>query len=102
MSIDWKILSFSMIISIFVTVFSGLILSLSNIILAYPDIYEYLQSQNLYSEKSSYTITVSSGYGPPFVLHLWVIIVIGLVCFFVLTIVFYFVMYHLRKNDFSN
>lgn len=97
MNIDWKNLSFAMIISIIVTGISGLILSLSNIILAYPDLYEYFQSQNPYGSKVSYTVAITGGYGPPFILHLWTIIGIGLICFVVLTIVFYFTIGRLTK-----
>lgn len=70
MDIDWKNLSFAMITSVIVTGISGLILSLSNIILAYQDIYEYLKSINIYDTNVSLTIAETST-GPPFVLHLW-------------------------------
>lgn len=95
MKIDWKTLSFAMISSAIVTGIAGLILSLSNIILAYPDLFEYYQSLSPYGSKVAMTIA-QSGYGPPFVLHLWAIIVFFLICFAVLTIVFYFVIGYLR------
>lgn len=94
MKIDWKTLSIAIIISIIITGFSGLILSVSNIIFAYPDIYEY--NQSLYDSKFAITIA-EVGYGPPFVLHLWGIIGIGLICILFLTIIFYFVIGYVRK-----
>lgn len=95
MKIDWKVLSISMIISIIITWISGLILSVSNIVLAYPDIYGY--NQSLYDSK--YAITIAEvGYGPPFILHLWEIIGIGLICIIILTIIFYFVISYFRKH----
>ena len=97
MKIDWKTLSFAMISSVIVTGIAGLILSLSNIILAYPDLFEYYQSLSPYGSKIAMTIA-QSGYGPPYVLHLWVIILIGLICIVVLTLVFYFVIGYLRKR----
>lgn len=97
MKIDWKTFSLAMIISIIVTGVSGLILSISNIILAYPDLFEYYQSLSPYG--STVTMTIAqAGYGPPFVLHLWAIVGIGLICIVVLTTVFYFVMGYLRKR----
>lgn len=70
-----------MITSVIVTGISGLILSLSNIILAYQDIYEYLKSTDMYDTNLSVTLAETS-IGPPFVLHLWLIIVVALICFY--------------------
>jgi len=97
MKIDWKTFSLAMIISIIVTGVSGLILSISNIILAYPDLFEYYQSLSPYG--STVTMTIAqTGYGPPYVLHLWMLIVLFLICLAVLTIIFYFVIGYLRKK----
>lgn len=97
MKIDWKTLSFAMTSSLIVTGIVGLILSLSNIILAYPDLFEYYQSLSPYGNTVAMTIA-QAGFGPPFVLHLWAIIVIGLVCIVVLTTVFYFAIGWLKKR----
>jgi len=94
MKIDWKTLSLAMIASIIVTGILWVVLSVSNIILAYPDVYEYYQSLSSYASKVAMTIA-QTGYGPPFVLHLWAIV---LLCFAILTMVFYFVIGHLQKR----
>jgi len=86
-----------MILSVIITGISGLILSLRNIILVYPDIYEYLESMDIYGTNVSFTIAETS-IGPPFVLHLWMIILAGLICFLMLTIVFYFTLNYLKKR----
>ena len=97
MKIDWKTLSFAMISSVIVTVVAGLILSLSNILLAYPDLFEYYQSLSPYGSNVAMTIA-QAGAGPPFVLHLWAIIGTGLICIVVLTTVLYFVIGWLKKR----
>jgi phosphotransferase system glucose/maltose/N-acetylglucosamine-specific IIC component len=83
MKIDWKNLSWTMIISIIVTGISGIILSWTNTLVAIPDI-----------EKFQITIT---GNTPSYLLPLSVIIVIGLTCILVLTLIFYFLIGFLRK-----
>ena len=99
MKIEWKTLSLAMICSIIVTGIVGLGLSLSNIILTWSDIYaDYLFPENQYSSKVSYTIAVAEKGGPPFVLPLWVVIGLGLICIVVLIAIFYFVIGYAGKR----
>lgn len=66
--IDWKALSFAMIFSIIITGISLLILSISEIIQAYPTAIDSI-SKYIYDNKISTTI-VDIGQGPPYYLHL--------------------------------
>jgi hypothetical protein len=87
MKIEWKNLSLAMMISIIVTGILGLISSVTYIIVAIPDFPR---------GTISYTIVTK---GPTFlVLSLSGIIVLGLTCILVLTLVFYFLIGFLRKH----
>lgn len=87
MKIDWKNLSLAMIISIIVTGILGLISSVTYAIVAIPD---------MPPGKISYTVATM---GPTFlVMSLTGIIVLGLTCILVLTLVFYFLIEFLRKR----
>jgi hypothetical protein len=85
MKIDWKNISWAMIISIIVTGISGIILSMTTTLVALPDI------------SGTFEITMS-GSTPSFLLPLSMIIVIGLTCILVLTLIFYFLIGLLRKT----
>ncbi len=84
MKIDWKNLSLAMIISIIVTSITGIILSLTTTLVATPDIV------------GKFELTII-GQTPSFLLLLSVIILIGLTCILVLTLIVYFLIGFLRK-----
>jgi hypothetical protein len=88
MKIDWKNLSFAMILSILVTCILGLISSVTYAIIAIPD---------MPPGKISYTVaTTTNGFF--LALSLSGIIVLGLTCILVLTLVFYFLIGLLKKK----
>lgn len=89
MRIDGKNLSMALITSIIVTGVLGLISSLTYLIVAIPD---------MPPAKISYTVaTTKEGYS--LVLSLTGIIVLGLICILILTLVFYFLIGFLRKRQ---
>jgi hypothetical protein len=87
MKIDWKNLSIAMIISIIVTVVSGLILSLSNIIMP-----------KTHSPSGNIPYTIVEANPNIFWLYLSSAIVIELTCILVLTLIFYFLIGYLSKK----
>jgi len=87
MKIDWKNLSFAIITSIIVTGILGLISSVTYALIAVPD---------MPPGKISYTVaTTKDGFF--LALSLTGIIVLGLTCILILTLVFYFLIGFLRK-----
>ena len=89
MKIDWKNLSFSMIASIITTGILGLISSVTYAIIAIPD---------MPPGKVSYTVaTAKDGFF--LALSLTGIIISGLICLLILTLVFYFLIGFLRKRE---
>jgi len=88
MKIEWKNLSLAMIISIIVTSILGLISSVTYAIIAIPD---------MPPGKISYTVaTTKDGFFLS--LSLTGIILLGLMCILILTVVFYFLIGFLRKR----
>jgi len=75
MKIDWRNLSWAMMISIIATGISGLIRSMMYTIVAIPDI-----------PPGKLSITIGTVYPPPYLLSLPAIIVLGLTCNLVLTL----------------
>ena len=87
MKIDWKNLSLAMIISIIVTGILGLISSVTYIILAIPDFPPGTISYTIVTKGGTFLALSLSG-----------IIVLGLTCIMVLTLVFYFLIGYLSKK----
>jgi hypothetical protein len=88
MKIDWKNLSLSMIISIFLTGILGLVSSITYTIIAIPD---------MPPGKISYTVaTTKDGFF--LALSLTGIVILGLSCILLLTVGFYFLIGFLRKT----
>jgi hypothetical protein len=89
MKIDWKNLSFAMIISMIVTGILGLISSVTYAIVAIPD---------MPAGKISYTVaTTKDGFF--LVFSLTGIIVLGLTFILILTLIFYLLIGFLRKRE---
>jgi uncharacterized BrkB/YihY/UPF0761 family membrane protein len=87
MKIEWKNFSVAMILSIIVTGILGLISSVTYIIIAIPD---------MPPGKMQYTIVTKDGTF--LAMSLSGIIVLGLTCIFILTLVFYFLIGYLSKK----
>lgn len=88
MNIDWKNLSLAMITSILITGIAGLISSVTYAIIAIPD---------SPAGKISYTVaTTKDGFF--LALSLTGILVVGLSCILILTVVFYFLIGWFRKR----
>jgi hypothetical protein len=89
MKIVWKNLSLAMILAIFVTSILGLISSVTYAIIAIPD---------SPPGKISYTVvTIKDGFF--IALSLTGIIIVGLTCVLILTLVFYFLISFLKKHQ---
>jgi len=93
MKIDWKRLSLAMITSLVVTGILGLICSLTYTLIAKPD---------MPIGKVTHSVVVTGGTGVYLILSLTGIIVLGLTCISIFTVIFYFVfgkLFSLKKKQ---